>query len=91
MKHIKTASGFEADIDESAANNMEFVDVLAEMDAGTTPGAYGISRICNLILGKENKKALYDHLRDEKGHVPADKVEEELTEILKSLGDETKN
>lgn len=90
MKHIKTQSGFEADIDETALNDMEFVDLIASIDEGSTNGTIGLSRICQRILGAD-KKALYDHLRDENGRVKPAEVEAELSEIMQLLGDETKN
>ena len=91
MRHIKTKSGFEVDIDESVVDNMEFVDILTEIDDESTPAPFGLSRICSMVLGKKNKKALYEHLRDEHGNVPPDKVEAELMEIILGLGKEAKN
>lgn len=91
MIHIVTESGFEADIDESIKNSMEMVDILAEIDDGSTMPAFGLSRLCTLVLGKEQKKKLYAHLREESGNVPVDKVEAALTEILDKLGGEVKN
>lgn len=91
MKHIKTTSGFEIDLDEECVQDMEFVDLLAGMDDGSINAAFGMSRICTILLGKTGKKALYDHLRNEKGRVPAEKVDVEVTEILNLLGAEDTN
>ncbi len=91
MHHIVLESGFEADIDESIKDNMELVDVLAEVEDGSTPAAFAMSRLCNIVLGKQQKKALYDHLREENGVVPTGKVEKALTEIFKKIGTDAKN
>lgn len=87
MKHIKTKSGFEIDLDESVLDNMELVDALAE----ASENDIFVSKIINILLGKDGKKRLYEHLRNKKGVVPASKVAEEIDEIFKALGDTEKN
>jgi len=37
-----------------------------------------------MLLGKEQTNQLKDHLRDEEGLVPVDKMTEEITEIFQS-------
>lgn len=91
MYHIVLESGFEADIDESLKDNMELVDILAAMDDGSTPAAFAMSRLCNIVLGKQQKKALYDHLREENGVVPTGKVEKAIAEIFEKVGTDAKN
>ena len=43
-----------------------------------------------MLLGAEQKKALYDHVRTEDGLVPTEKVMTELTQIMTS-GQNAKN
>ena len=43
-----------------------------------------------MLLGAEQKKALYDHVRTEDGLVPTEKVMAELTQIMTS-GQNAKN
>ena len=50
-----------------------------------------ISAVCRLVLGKAQRKALYDHLRTEDGRVPADQVSAALNEIFLALGPDAKN
>lgn len=85
---ITTKSGFSCDIDPDVLNNMELVDDLAEVQAGN---ALAISRVCLKILGKDNRARLYDHVRNKAGRVPPDKVDAELGEILKGMGQQGKN
>ncbi len=79
----KTKSGFEYSIKESALNNFELVDALAEVDENPLL----MSKVLNMLLGKEQKKKLFDHIRKEDGTVPFELVEKELVEIFQSNQD----
>ena len=83
-----TASGFAWQLDDAVLNNMELVDALAEMQE---ENPLQISAVCRLVLGKAQRKALYDHLRTEDGRVPADQVSAALNEIFLALGPDAKN
>lgn len=82
-----TESGFHFEIEDNALNNMELLDVLEE----TEDNPIGVSKACTLLLGKDQKKALYDHVRREDGTVPIDKVCLELKSIFAALGKTGKN
>lgn len=87
MTSIKTSSGFSCDVDESAMNDMELLEDLAAIDGGdisVLPSA--LSR----IVGSENKRKLYDHVRVN-GRVPIDSVSQELGEIITQLGSKKKS
>lgn len=87
MTSIKTSSGFSCDVDESAMNDMELLEDLAAIDGGditVLPGA--LSR----IVGSENKRKLYDHVRVN-GRVPIDSVSQEIGEIITQLGSKKKS
>ena len=49
-----------------------------------------ISFVIKLLLGKEDKKRLYDHVRTDEGIVPSKEVEKELSEIF-TLSQDLKN
>jgi len=83
----KTESGFEFSVDENRANDMRVIDAMVEVEDGNLGG---VSRLVNLILDPEQKKAFYKHLALEDGRVPLDKASKEIFEILKYNG-ETKN
>jgi len=83
MKQIKTASGFECEIDETCLDDMELFDAIAEMQGGN---ALAMKTVMTKILGESNKAALYAHLRNEKGRVPTAQAANELTEIIGLIG-----
>lgn len=83
-----TKSGFEFSVNESTQNNMELLDALAELDDGNI--AY-MPKVATMILGKEQKKQLYDHIRTEDGTVPVDKFVEEIQDIFAAFSGTEKN
>lgn len=85
---ITTQSGFTCDLPDNAADNMEIVDALAEMQSDSDMLA--VSRVLRLLLGDANRKALYDHLRVD-GRVPIEAVSAEISDIFAALGQAGKN
>lgn len=75
----KTSSGFEFQLEEHVLDNMELLDAIVEADENPTV----IPKIVNMVLGKEGKKRLYDHLRTEKGNVPIMAVASKVAEIFR--------
>ncbi len=78
---MKTATGFEYEINKEMFNNMELLDAFADLQESDNDVA-AISKVIRLLLGNEAKKRLYDHVRTEDGRVPVDKVMEEMTYIF---------
>lgn len=83
----KTSSGFEFEISKDIVNDYELVENLAELEENPLL----IGKIVNQVLGKEQAKNLKEHVRNEKGIVPTDKITKEIIEIFKNAGEETKN
>ena len=83
----KTSSGFEFEISKDVVNDYELVENLGELE--DNPLILG--KIVNQILGKEQTARLKDHVRNEKGIVPTDKMTQEIIEIFQNSGEETKN
>lgn len=88
MKAGTLLNGFKYEIDEVIFDDMRFLDALAEADDGDPLAA---SRVCNMLLGKEQKRALYKQLQNEDGRVPIEAAFECVKEIMDQLGDESKN
>lgn len=87
MKKLKLANGLNLEVKDSAVNNMELLDELVALDEGN---AFAISRVLDIILDQENKKKLYNHLRED-GVVQVTKVVDAMKEIFEKLGDAGKN
>lgn len=79
----KTSTGFEFDIEDERLDDMELVDIMAEIDENPLL----MSRLCKMLLGEEQKKRLYDHLRSEDGRVPIEATTNAIQEIFNSPGD----
>jgi hypothetical protein len=88
MKKIKLESGVSLSIEDNVLNNMELLDALVAMDEGDW---HAMSNTMNMILKPEEKKKLYDSLRNEQGVVPIDKIGDAFTEIFTALGAQGKN
>lgn len=83
----KTESGFEFEIDETVADDMEFMEMLGE----AMEDVFKFPKVIKQLLGEEQKKRLYDHLRSENGRVPIEKTSEAFTEIMNLAGESLKN
>ena len=71
MRSGTTSSGFKFKIDEVDLNDMEFIELMAE--AEENPLKY--PKMVERMLGKEQKKKLYDHVRTKEGRVPPDAID----------------
>ena len=82
----KTSTGFEFNIDQSIGNDYELVELLGNLDEDFLT----MTKVVNRVLGKEQANKLKEHVRNEKGIVPTDRMAEEISEIFQST-DEGKN
>lgn len=83
----ETKSGFKFQIDEAIADDLELLEDIARADKDVSV----FPSVLEKILGAEQKKTLYDHLRDGNGRVSTKAAVEEFTEIMNIAGEETKN
>lgn len=84
----KTKSGFHYQIPEDVYDDIELVESLAQMYAGDLTA---VPTVIEMVLGKEQKKQLYDHLRDDRGRTKATLVMNEMEEMLAALNNNGKN
>lgn len=82
----KTKSGFSYELDKDRLNNYELLEAIEELEENPLV----LSRVVNLLLGKDQTKKMKDHIRNKDGIVPTEKISEEITEIFQNQG-ETKN
>lgn len=80
MARVTTSSGFTADIDESFRDDWELIEAFNAISNGT---AGAVAKLADVVLGK-SKDALKEHCRGENGRVSADKMQDELFEIIKA-------
>lgn len=90
MKKGTTSTGFAFELDESRLDDMRIVDAIAvTMDetAGEFAQIAALSQLLTLIIGAEQKKALYEHIgASYEGRVPRLALQAALTEIMGSAG-----
>lgn len=79
----KTSSGFEYSVKKAMLNNAEFLESFAKVQNGDNLRMF---ELMDIAFGEEQKKALYNHVRDEEGIVPLDTLATELAEIFEQLG-----
>lgn len=93
MKTGTTSSGFFYQFDEARADDMRLVDLIAvtmDEDTGEFERLSASSKVIELLLGKEQKAALFEHIgQSHDGRVPFAVLEKTLTEIMQ--GEPLKN
>lgn len=90
---MKTASGFEFELDRSRLDNMEVLDLFADLQdlkEDSPEAVMVIRKLMTLIIGKATLKRLDDHVRDESGRVPIGAFLLEATSIFNMLGEDAK-
>lgn len=87
MREGTTKSGFKFKIDERRLDDMEFMELLASVDEEPLK----LPELIETMLGAEQKKKLYDHLRTKDGRVPIQKTTDIVGEIMNIAGEDTKN
>lgn len=82
-----TKTGFAFSINAEVLDDMELLDTIASIDENPL----ALSKALKKMLGKEQHKALYDHLRNEQGRVPVLAVSEAIVDIFTNSGNQGKN
>ena len=77
----KTSSGFEFELDDDVLDDYELLENLQKVDEGEESR---MIKVVDILLGEKQKERLKDHVRTEKGRVPAKRLLEEVSEIFQS-------
>ena len=97
MITAKTKDGFAVELSAEALDNVELLDALAAvqdsdvLSLGRTicglvgENGAGKSTTIRLLMGKEQTKKLYDHLRTADGRVPVVALSNALGELMESF------
>lgn len=86
MAKGKTETGFKFEVKDNLVEDYELIEMIAEVDENplVTP------KLLNKLLGKEQVKALKDHIREEDGTVNVYKMLAEVKAIFDSLSESKK-
>lgn len=87
MKREIVIKDFSCSIDDTALDDMEFVELLADCE----DNPHHIGKLVERLFGTETKKKLYDHLRTDDGRVPISAVNEAVEMAFNALGEQEKN
>ena len=79
----KTKTGFEYKIDKKILNDYEFLEEIDNI--GKNPLI--IIKLLKRLLKEEQLEKLKEHIRNEEGIVPIDKMEKELTDIFDGINE----
>ena len=78
MKGI-TSTGFGYEISENIKNDYELLELIAKVDSNPIL----IPQVVDKILGEDQKRKLFEHVRKD-GIVQSDRIMEEIGEIFKN-------
>lgn len=85
-KKITLQNGFRCTVDDARFDDMELLEDLAEVDNGNI---LKLPDVISKMIGAENKKKLYDTVRDKKtGIVSSVAVGDALQEIIEAMSEE---
>lgn len=76
----KTNTGFAFQISDERQNNYELLEEFGKLDENPAL----LPRTVEMLLGEKQTASLKDHVRTKSGIVPADKMMDELKDILES-------
>lgn len=82
----KTSSGFEYEILPGAFDDWELIELLADLSGGD---GLKLPAVLKKLIGEEGAKALKEHCRAG-GRVTIKAMDAELTEIIRSAGEDKK-
>lgn len=77
---VELESGYCCELEEKVLDNMELLERLVEVEEGKPAS---MIPALDLLLGSEQRKALYDHLRTEDGRVPVVATARAMKDIIR--------
>lgn len=75
----KTPSGFTYEIEKRRLDDMELLELISEADENPVL----MPKVLSKLLGKKQKKRLYDFCREKNGNVPVEKTVRVMEEIFR--------
>jgi hypothetical protein len=81
-----TTSGFKYELEQERLDNYELLEYIVELEENPLM----LPKVIDLLLGKDQKEKLKEHVRTENGIVPAEKLSDEITEIFEGQAETKK-
>lgn len=89
MAKVTTDSGFTAEVDiDEVRDDYEFLELLKEYDTGKIQL---VPDLIDVVIGKEQHKALREHCRNEKGRVSTLAMATEFNQIMSRISETSKD
>ncbi len=88
MTEIRLSSGFTAEVDEKAIDDVEMLEELTALEAGDPTAVIRIMKMFGLDRNKRTE--LYDMMKDENGRAPANVAFDAMEEIFGQLNSKKK-
>ena len=88
MTEISLSSGFKAEVDEEAINDVEMLEDLNDLREGDVTAFVRILKLFG--LEKDDRNKLYQAIKGESKRAPIDKLMEQVNEIFGQLNSKKK-
>lgn len=79
----KLENGFKFKIEEYKLDDIEMLELMSKADENPLI----FPRVIDKLLGEEQKQALYETLRTDKGNVPIQAVSDAVAEMFEKVGE----
>lgn len=90
--NIKTDSGFECEVPETALMDMRLLDALVDIRNGEYEDKVaGIKYALDVLLGQGQKKRFYSFIEEKEGYADLISVTKGMNEIISKIGESKKN
>ena len=87
----KTSSGFKYEVDENVVNDWRFIKTVNSANSkDDTKKIAGYINLVTLLLGEDGEERLCEHVKHPDGHVPNERISEEIVEIMQAIGEKQK-
>lgn len=80
--------GLKLTVNENAANDMNYVEMLGELDDGNI---LVFPKLCKLLFGKEQYAQILDAIKTDDGRAPVTDMVDFFSEVMSKAGGNLKN
>lgn len=80
--------GITVSVNEDAANDMRFIELLGKLDDGDI---FAFPKLCRTLFGEDQIEKVYKAIETEDGRVPATAMVDLFTDVMAKAGAKLKN